>query len=110
MMRNLFAGTGPGGIAVAERSASPIFTIDAHTAPTLIAQGTNDALVPVGQSQKLQQALTAAGVPNQLWIYRGGHEFEGARDRVRDFAEAAITFAKDPPTFLKENHPPPVAP
>lgn len=110
MSETLFANVSPGGYAEAERSASPLSSVNASTSPMLIVQGTNDAEVDLDQSQRLHQALTVAGVPNQLWLYKGGHEFKGAKDRILGFVEASIAFAKNPLTFLRDNHPPPVAP
>lgn len=102
-LRPMFAGVDPARYAEAERSASPIFAVGAGTAPMLIVQGTQDRFVNVEQAHRLQQVLNDAGVPNQLRIYTGGHEFENARDQVPGFVDAAAAFAKDPTGYLKKN-------
>lgn len=55
--------------------ASPIFSVDARSAPTLIIQGTLDQIVPPSQSQELQRALQNAHVPVSYISYPGGHSF-----------------------------------
>ena len=56
------------------RAASPITYIDPEDPPFLLQKGTEDCLVPVGQSQLLAQALGKAGVPVELEMLKGaGH-------------------------------------
>jgi acetyl esterase/lipase len=106
MMRMMFVGVPPADYADAERSASPLFAIDPHTAPILIAHGAEDRMVSIKQSETLRDALTRDGVPNQLWIFHGGHEFAGAEDERRVYTDAALAFTKDPLDFLKTKSPP----
>ncbi len=61
----------------AYRDASPIFSINSQSAPTLIIQGTQDGLVPPAQSIELQQALEKNRVPAQYISYNAGHGFHG---------------------------------
>jgi acetyl esterase/lipase len=105
-MRQMFAGVKPAQYAEAERSASPLFDIGPHTAPILIAHGANDTFVNIDQSRALQAALTQSGVPNQLWVFQGGHEFLNADDQKRGYIDAAIAFAKNPRVFFSQNQPP----
>ncbi len=51
--------------------ASPRFHISADDPPTLIFQGTIDALVPVSQADSLHRWLDRAGVPNQYHRLKG---------------------------------------
>jgi acetyl esterase/lipase len=56
-------------------SASPIFSVNAQSAPTYILHGTLDTTVPLTQSQELQRALQQAQVPVSYHTYPGGHSF-----------------------------------
>ncbi len=55
--------------------ASPIFYVDSQSAPMLIVHGTLDTVVPITQSEELQQALQRAQVPVSYMTYPGGHSF-----------------------------------
>ena len=58
------------------RAASPLFSVDAKSAPTLIITGTDDPLVAPDQSERMADALRAAGVETTLAIiYKQGHGF-----------------------------------
>jgi acetyl esterase/lipase len=61
------------------RRVSPLTYIGKQTPPVFTAHGDADPIVPFEQSKRLQAALTAAGVPNGLFVVRhGGHgEFSG---------------------------------
>jgi len=61
-------------------SASPLFHVDFHTAPTLIVQGRTDTIVPVDHAERFAAALSKAGVKNTLVILKGGHDLGGAGD------------------------------
>jgi dipeptidyl aminopeptidase/acylaminoacyl peptidase len=54
------------------RQISPIYHISAQTAPTLIAHGDMDELIPLQQSQSFIQKLRAFNVPGELMIKQGG--------------------------------------
>ena len=53
------------------RNASPVTYISPDDPPALILHGTNDALVPVEQSQILFDHLNESGVPAELHIIEG---------------------------------------
>jgi acetyl esterase/lipase len=56
------------------KAANPVTYIDPADPPFLLQKGSEDCLVPVGQSQVLADALNKAGVPAQLEILKGaGH-------------------------------------
>lgn len=75
MLHDLLNGAPQQKIALA-RAASPLFSVDAKSAPTLILTGTDDALVPQSQSERMADALHAAGVEVTLAImYKQGHAF-----------------------------------
>ena len=58
------------------RAASPLFSVDSKSAPTLIITGTDDPLVPPIQSERMADALRAAGVETTLAVmYKQGHAF-----------------------------------
>jgi len=83
------------------KAANPVTYIDAADPPFLLQKGSEDCLVPVGQSQVLEQALRQAGVPAELDVLEGaGHGDMGLWTpiflsdanvkRVADFAEAQL--------------------
>lgn len=58
--------------------ANPIAYVDGSEPPFLIIHGEADRIVPLGQSEMLQEALIAVGVDSELVIVtRGGHGFGG---------------------------------
>jgi acetyl esterase/lipase len=63
LVRNLL-GVEPGESATAMYDlASPIHHVNPGCPPTLIFQGTHDAVVPLEAARRLHRALEAAGVP-----------------------------------------------
>jgi dipeptidyl aminopeptidase/acylaminoacyl peptidase len=62
----------------AARNASPITYVSPASAPHLIMHGTEDAQVPLSQSEMLDSALLKAGVESTLHVFEGlGHEHLG---------------------------------
>ena len=75
VMRDLLGGPPQEHLALA-RAASPLFSVDAKSAPTLIITGTDDPLVSPDQSERLADALHGVGVETVLAImYKQGHGF-----------------------------------
>lgn len=75
VMKDFLGGTREQNPA-AYRAASPLFDVSARSAPTLIIQGMDDTLVPPDQSERLADALRAAGVEAVLALmYKQGHGF-----------------------------------
>jgi dipeptidyl aminopeptidase/acylaminoacyl peptidase len=63
--------------------SSPITYIKNARTPTLILQGENDPIDPIGQSQQLYRGLKRYGVEAQLVIYpREGHGFREEKHRL----------------------------
>lgn len=73
----LLGGATSAGDPAAYRAASPIFAVTAHSAPTLIIQGSRDVIVPPEQSRRMAAALRHAGIAVTYVSYFGGHEFGG---------------------------------
>ncbi len=73
------------------RNASALHHISPGDAPFLIMHGSNDAVVPLEQSQRFHEQLTKSGVASTFHIIEGaghgGKEFQSAdvRERVLDF-------------------------
>ncbi|MFG1765361.1 alpha/beta hydrolase fold domain-containing protein [Micromonospora parva] len=60
------------------RAASPITYVTGQAPPMLLVHGEEDLVVPVGQSEELAAALTAAGAQVELSVVRGAdHCFVG---------------------------------
>ncbi|MDY0744856.1 alpha/beta hydrolase [Paucibacter sp. R3-3] len=85
-----------GSMPDAEREAlaheiSPIDNVRADTPPVISFHGEADATVPVEQSIRLHEALTRAGVPNELLLIPGaGHGFN--REQMIRSIEAMRAF------------------
>lgn len=56
-------------------TASPVFQVSAHSAPTFIAHGTYDKVVPTSQSVEMVNQFKIKGVPYEEACFDGGHEF-----------------------------------
>lgn len=57
--------------------ANPITYIDGTEPPFLLIHGDDDDIVPLAQSELLQEALLAAGVESELLVVRGGGHGSG---------------------------------
>ena len=70
------------GVAYAQnpdlwKSGSPLYYVAAGDPPVLMVHGSSDTLVPLAQSTVFADALTKAGVPNQLLVIKhAGHSFK----------------------------------
>ncbi len=87
-------GSQPDLLTIAKR-VSPLTYVRAGLPPILSIHGDADPVVPYDQSTRLHQALTAAGVPNELvTIKGGGHgqftdaELEDAYQKIDAFLHA----------------------
>ena len=68
---------------VLARKASPITYVSKSSAPFLILHGDKDPLVPLQQSEELNEALKKAGVDSSLHVIKGnGHGGPGFRARA----------------------------
>lgn len=74
------------------RQASPITYVTADDPPALILHGTKDALVPVHQSQKLNQQLESVGVTSKLIIIEGAPHSFHLQPKQRDLRPEVIRF------------------
>lgn len=78
------------------KAASPITYVNTANPPVLILQGGQDDLVPVVQSRRLHEALTQAGVKNQLIIVdAAGHD--GPLFSTPEIAAKVIRFLSEVP-------------
>jgi acetyl esterase/lipase len=87
----MWMGSQPDPLTIAKR-VSPLTYVRAGLPPILSIHGDADPVVPYEHSTRLHQALTAAGVPNELvTIKGGGHgqftdaELEDAYQNIRAF-------------------------
>ncbi len=70
----LFMGGIPASNPIAYTNASPLFAVNSNSVPTIILHGTADNVVPVHQSDSLNNRLANAGVTKQYEKYTGeGH-------------------------------------
>jgi acetyl esterase/lipase len=75
----IFMGGSPTSNPSAYTNASPLFAVSAVSVPTIILHGTADAVVPITESDSLNNRLTTAGVAHQYEKYAmEGHGFWSA--------------------------------
>jgi acetyl esterase/lipase len=67
----MWTGSQPDTLTIAAR-VSPLTYVRAGLPPILSVHGDQDPVVPYGQSVRLHQALTVAGVSNELVTIKGG--------------------------------------
>jgi acetyl esterase/lipase len=78
------------------RKLSPLTYVRAGVPPTISIQGDADPIVPYSNSTRLRDALTTAGVPNELvTIPGGGHGNFKADERVRAFTSIRAFLEKN---------------
>jgi dipeptidyl aminopeptidase/acylaminoacyl peptidase len=71
---------------------SPVSRASAMTGAVLLLQGTDDAVVPPAQAERMRDALAAAGIPCDLRFFEGeGHGFRRA-DTLIACLEAELGF------------------
>lgn len=89
-------GGQPDAVGIA-RMVSPITYVRKDNPPIITVQGDADPAVPYSQLVRFHQALTQAGVPNELVTVRGGGHSNFTPDQLKD-AYARIN------AFLKQQH------
>lgn len=89
----LLGGT-PKELPELAKIASPLFYVDAKSAPTLIFQGRTDEIVPLDHGERFDEALKKAGVESKLIIHKGGHGFEDEEDIGRFISETTAFLKK----------------
>jgi acetyl esterase/lipase len=88
---NNFMGARREKIPESYRAASPIHEVSAKNPPVFLYHATGDRLVPREHTEIMAAALTAAGVPHEIyWIKGRGHITGFIWDSGAE--EAAITF------------------
>lgn len=73
--RNLL-GAEPEEAPELDAAANPLTYIDSKTVPFLILHGTDDAVVPVKDSEKLYNALVAKNIPADLYEIKGANHMD----------------------------------
>lgn len=78
------------------KRASPITYVGKGDAPTLIIQGTKDALIPHTQAFAMVEAMTRAGVPGRADVLVGaGHGWGGNTSEFRHTIASMTAFLAD---------------
>ncbi len=70
---------------------SPVTWITKNAPPTISFYGTNDKLIPPSQHLALEDALNKYKIPNQKYIYDGGH-IQASYDQSDDIVTKTIQF------------------
>lgn len=68
---SFFMSGTPTSNAAAYNSASPLFLVNSSAVPTIILHGTADNIVPIHQSDSLNNRLSIAGVAKEYYQYPG---------------------------------------
>jgi dipeptidyl aminopeptidase/acylaminoacyl peptidase len=78
------------------KSVSPLTYVRAGLPPILSIQGDADPIVPYSQNVRLRDALTKAGVPNELFtVPGGGHGNFKADERTKIYLKIREFLAKN---------------
>ncbi|WP_297338309.1 alpha/beta hydrolase [Algoriphagus sp.] len=78
------------------QSSSPVSFVDEHTIPTIFFHGTEDTVVPISQSEELEEKLIQFNVPHQFITVPGqGHGFDPGT--YANLIEEAAQFIRDNP-------------
>lgn len=87
----MLTGTTPSINPKIYQQSSPVYFVNAQTAPTLILQGGHDQIVNPSQSRLLKEKLEKSGVAHEMVVYPGErHGWQGANlkdsfDRIERF-------------------------
>jgi acetyl esterase/lipase len=103
-----FLGGTPRQVPARYAAASPIDHVAPGDPPMLLVHGLEDTMVPVGQSEAMAAALTAAGVPNRLILVQGGHDLDYPMhfaDLTQSLLEFLNTTWNDEETYLVPHSP-----
>lgn len=74
---------------------SPLFHIEKISAPILILQGDEDAIVPPSQSEEMYQSLKSRGIPTAYLLFKGEqHGFRKAENIARALEAELYFFSK----------------
>ncbi|MHA6511561.1 alpha/beta hydrolase fold domain-containing protein [Tessaracoccus sp. Z1128] len=108
-VRLLFGGRSPSEVPDLARTASPAhyLTPGRVLSPVLLVHGTDDDVVPVGQSVEYARALSEAGQRVQLVVVEGGGHgvwpsffTDDLADVVDDFLAASLSPASESPVTI----------
>lgn len=92
----IFMGGTPISNPTVYDNASPLFAVNSNSVPTIILHGTADNVVPISESDSLNNRLASAGVVKQYEKYQfEGHGFWSAANSADAYAKIA--------TFIKLN-------
>jgi dipeptidyl aminopeptidase/acylaminoacyl peptidase len=80
------------------RAVSPAFLADRVRAPILLLHGTDDSVVPIDQSRRMERALNAAGRNVRFVELRGD-------DHYLSDAPTRIQMLRELETFLAQHNP-----
>ena len=75
--------------------ASPVTHVTAGAPPFLLVHGTTDWLVPYAQSEQLEAALTAAGVPVRLVPVQGAEHIFTGHDDIDAVVRLSVDYLAD---------------
>jgi len=76
---------------------SPAIRVSSMTSPSILFYGDADPLVPLTNGQRLQTALSNAGVTHSFTIYEGGHGDDWSETNILDLKSKISSFIN---TFL----------
>ena len=88
---HLVGGRDPEAVA----AASPVTYVTAGAPPFLLVHGTGDNVVPYAQSERLAEALTAAGVPVKLVPIEGADHIFNGHDDIDAVVRLSVDYLAD---------------
>ncbi|MEY8019267.1 alpha/beta hydrolase fold domain-containing protein [Muriicola sp. SD30] len=81
----------PQGTNYAE-ATSPVFNVSTMSSPVAMFYGNQDPLVPLGNGEGLDEALTDFGIPHSFTIYEGGHGDDWSEADILDLQQQISAF------------------
>ncbi|MEZ2416090.1 alpha/beta hydrolase fold domain-containing protein [Muriicola sp. E247] len=81
----------PQGTNYAE-ATSPVFNVSLSSSPVAMFYGDQDPLVPLGNGEALDEALTIFGVTHSFTVYEGGHGDDWSEADILDLQQQISAF------------------
>ncbi|MDC7997915.1 alpha/beta hydrolase [Gilvibacter sediminis] len=76
-------------------ATSPVFQVNANSAPTIMFYGNEDPLVPISNGTNLEAALADASISHSFTIYDGGHGDDWSPENYENLQQQLIAYIQE---------------
>ncbi|NQX76103.1 alpha/beta hydrolase [Gilvibacter sp.] len=73
-------------------ATSPVFQVNASSAPTIMFYGNEDPLVPISNGTNLEAALADASISHSFTIYDGGHGDDWSPENYENLQQQLVAY------------------